>query len=322
MPDKVKIGFVGAGGNARSHMKKIAEIPDAEIVAICDVKGELAQNAAEQYGARAYSDWRVMYKKEDMDALCISVPPYAHGRIELEAVKRGFHIFVEKPVALDLRTAGKIADAVEKKGVITSVGYQWRYLNTSNRSKEYLSNRTVGMVVGRYWSPFILGHPWWGIMEKSGGQVVEQATHIFDMIRFLAGNVKRVHAEYAFRGVSTAAGSDIPDVSIVEMEFESGALGCVTVTCMLSKGWESGIDVITGDGVLRWRAGEAVIPDPDGEGLTVRDSDEPSIDEAFIKAVRDNNPSLVKSPYYDALETLRVTLAANRSARTGRAVKL
>ncbi len=322
MPDRIRIGFVGAGGNARSHMGKFSKMPDTEIVAICDIKEDVVQSAVGQYGGKPYSDWRKMYKKEDMDALCISIPPYAHGKIELEAIKRGLHLFVEKPVALDLRTAEKIADAVEEKDLISSVGYQWRYLNTSNRSKEYLSDKNIGLVVGRYWSPFISGHAWWGVMQKSGGQVVEQATHIFDMTRFLAGNVEKVRAEYAFRGVSTAAGSDIPDASNVSMEFENGALGCVTVTCVLPKGWETGIDVMTGEGMLNWNAAKAVIPGPEENEIILEDKDGLSIDEAFIKAVKDNNPSIIKSPYRDALETLKVTLAANRSAKTGRTVKL
>ena len=74
----VKIGFVGTGGIANHHMRNLAEIPEAEMVAFCDIAEEKALGAATTYGGKAYTNYADMYAEEALDAVYICVPPFAH----------------------------------------------------------------------------------------------------------------------------------------------------------------------------------------------------------------------------------------------------
>ena len=121
--NKVKIGFIGCGGNARGHMSTVAKLENAEIVGVCDIVEELAEKASQNFGGRAYTDYRKMLDAEEIHGVIISIPVFAHGEIELEVIDRALPFLVEKPVALDIETATKIGSAVKEKDLITSVGY-------------------------------------------------------------------------------------------------------------------------------------------------------------------------------------------------------
>ena len=121
----VRVAFIGAGGNASGHMKRVKElVEDTEIVAICDVDAERAKKATEEFGGTPYRDHHEMLDKEAMDALYISVPPFAHDDAEIIAAGKGIHLFVEKPVALSVEKGIEINEAIEKAGVISCVAGQ------------------------------------------------------------------------------------------------------------------------------------------------------------------------------------------------------
>jgi myo-inositol 2-dehydrogenase/D-chiro-inositol 1-dehydrogenase len=85
---EVKTGFIGAGGNARGHMTRLSAVDEARIVAICDVSEDAAQSAADEFGGSVYTDHHDMLDEVEMDALYISVPPFAHTDAELLPRKR------------------------------------------------------------------------------------------------------------------------------------------------------------------------------------------------------------------------------------------
>ncbi|RKY60938.1 MAG: gfo/Idh/MocA family oxidoreductase, partial [Candidatus Latescibacterota bacterium] len=175
----VRVGFIGVGGIARHHLGKLAGMEDVEFVAFCDVDEERAKWAASQYGGKAYTDYKEMYEREDLDAVFICLPPFAHTDQELLAAERGIALFVEKPLGLSAEKAEEVASVVRERGVISSVGYHFRYMEATDRAREFMEGREVGFALG-YWIGGMPGVSWWRRMEGSGGQVVEQTTHIFD----------------------------------------------------------------------------------------------------------------------------------------------
>src|SRR5215472_3502203 len=100
--DRVRLGFVGCGGVAQQHFKGLAELPDAEMVAFCDINAEAAEKSAAQYGGRAFTSHEAMLGDTGLDALYIILPPFAHGPAEHAAIERRMPFFVEKPVGNDL----------------------------------------------------------------------------------------------------------------------------------------------------------------------------------------------------------------------------
>ena len=141
--DKVKLGFIGTGGMAGAHMRNLKDnFEDVEFSAMCDISEDRAKSRAEEFGGNAYTDYRVMYDKEDLDAVYICTPPFAHGEQERIACEQDIAMFIEKPIHSELEPAIIINEYVEQSGVITSVGYHWRYGATRRTRRRCLeSNR-------------------------------------------------------------------------------------------------------------------------------------------------------------------------------------
>ena len=322
----LKVSYVGTGGNAQGHLRRLSEMEGVEIAACCDIREERAQASAEKYGGTAYQDWRAMLDEAEMDVCYFSLPPFAHEGAEAEAASRGIHIFVEKPVSMDIETGLAVKEALDRSGALSCVGYQTRYNKHLNAAREFLKDKTIGMAVTERWGG-IAGGPdhWWRVMDKSGGMLHEQATHQLDMLRFCAGDIAEVYALHARRINNEQENHDIPDAEVVALQFESGAVGYITTTSALIKGGGGSRVEFIVEGHLRVQYnGGSVKVMPDSAG-PVPDYDEPlppSIDHAFIEAIRQNDPSIVRSDYTDGLKTCAVTIAALESAASGKPARV
>lgn len=317
----IKVGFVGAGGRARNHMKALTAIEDVELAAICDINEGTASEATSEYGGKVYTDHRAMLDGESLDAMYVVVPTFAHFDAETLAAERGVHLFLEKPVAPSMEKAIEINEAIKKAGVLSSVGYQLRYFGAVQQARTYLSDRTVGMVVAHRWGG-LPGTPWWRIMAQSGGQLVEQTTHQVDMIRYIVGEIEEVHAYYALRTLGDVENMDIPDVYAISFKFDSGAVGVLSSTCAMREGGgASGIEFILDDSRLHLTGATAELL-PEGSGALPPVPENGDIDEVFIDAIRRGDGSAIRSDFEDGVKSLEVTLAANRSAETGQPTRL
>lgn len=317
----IKVGFIGAGGRARSHMKALAAIEDVELAAICDVNEGTASEATAEYGGNVYTDHHAMFDAESLDALYVVVPTFAHFDAETAAAERGIHLFLEKPVAPSMEKAIEINEAIKKAGVLSSVGYQLRYFGAVQQARGYLADKTVGMVVSHRWGG-LPGTPWWRIMAQSGGQLVEQTTHQVDMIRYIAGEIEEVHAYYALRTLGDVENLDIPDVYALSFKFESGAVGVLSSTCVMREGGgSSGIEFILDDARLNLTGANAELS-PESAGPLPPMPENEDIDEVFVDAIRKGDGSAIRSDFEDGVKSLEVTLAANRSAETGNPMRL
>jgi predicted dehydrogenase len=317
----LKVGFAGAGGIASVHLKNMRENKHVNIAAISDIVKEQAERVAAEYGAAAYTDVNEMLESEKLDILFICVPPFAHGDIEERAAAKGIHLFVEKPLGLDMDTVRAKAKHIRESGVLAASGYCLRYLNTAAFARQYLQDKEIGMVRAHYLTSFV-GTPWWRVMEKSGGQLVEQATHTVDMVRFLAGEINEVYARMALTVMQDIEGLNIPDVGTVSVQFESGAVGHIDTTC-IQPDHRTLVEVMGRDFRVSLDGTSLTIIDKKGT-LTLSSSGNfyKDQDDAFVEAVRTGNRELILSPYEDAMKTLEVTLAANQSAAEGVPVKL
>ena len=317
----VRIGFVGAGGIANHHMRSLTQVQEAEMVAFCDVDPEKARSAASTHGGRDYSSFNLMYDNESLDGVYICVPPFAHGDAELEAVRRGLALFVEKPVAATAHRADEILKAVESSGTVTSVGYHWRYMDTVERARQLIGTGAVGFAVGA-WEGGMPGVSWWRRMEQSGGQMVEQTTHIFDLARYLLGEVSRVHAFSRSGLMADVADYSVHDACVTNLEFDSGVIASITSACMLSAGGQVGLDVFLKDQVLQITSMGLSVVGEGEETLSLANNPTACEDQAFVEALASGDVSGIRSDYADAVKTLKLTLGATRSAIEGKPVDL
>ncbi|HPC43709.1 MAG TPA: Gfo/Idh/MocA family oxidoreductase [Candidatus Latescibacteria bacterium] len=320
----VRIGFIGCGGIANHHMRTMAGNPDAEMVAFSDPDVERARAAAKQYGGKAYSSYRTMISKGGIDAVFMCVPPFAHTDQEKLVAEAGLAFFTEKPIGLSLKRVAENAELFAKKGIITAVGYNWRYSDGAAMMKKTLDGKKLAVVSG-YWVGGTPGVMWWRQMKKSGGQVVEQTTHIFDMCRYVAGEIDVVFAS----GISGLTSQDelplydVHDASVVQLRYRSGAVGNITSSCIVSQGVGTQVRAYARNLVVVVGEGRCQVSIP-GEEHIYKDARNPTAheQEAFLCAVAKKNGPPILSDYADAMKTLRVTLAANKSMETGKPVKL
>lgn len=315
----VRVGFVGAGGIANAHLNTLKQRPEVEIAGLCDVVPATAEGKAAEYGGKAYTDYRAMLDAEALDALFICTPPMAHGEIELEAIGRGLPLFIEKPVARDTAMARPILEAIQAADLITTVAYKYRWDGHVRRAKEMLSGKTLGVVSGWFWTS-MPGVAWWRVQELSGGQMVEQTTHIVDMARYLCGEVTHVAAFETHQVMHTLyPDATAADAAVASLRFASGAVGTISNTYMMGAGGSSGLDVAGHDfrlevvgGHLQWWAPN----DGGGEMDNAENGYEGEV-KAFLKAVMTGDRSEIYSDYADGFRTLAVTEAINVSAQHG-----
>lgn len=317
----IRVGFLGAGGIANAHMNALQLIEDVQIACVCDIDRDKADSAAARFVAKAYTDYRQMLDAEKLDALYVCVPPYAHEDQELMAAEKGIHLFVEKPVALTLDKARQVSEAIRRSGIVAAVGYHWRYQSNTNRAREILAGRQIGMVLG-YWMGGFPSVSWWRRMEKSGGQMVEQTTHIFDLARYLCGEVVEVYAAYANRDSHNIPDFNVYDVGTATLKFANGAVGCISNTCLLSMPYIVGLHIVARDLVIEIHGDLKVIQPGHTQVFTGGVNAIQEENRAFITAVKTGDASGIKSSYEDALKTLAVTLACNESAASGMPVRV
>ena len=149
----VKVAFVGCGTMMEAHAKRLAKLPEVALAGCCDADAERAEEAARVHGGAAFTDPATMFDTVKPDAAYICVPPGSRGPMEAAAAQRGIHLFLEKPVALSRKEARALATAVRVAGIIVSVGYCYRYLDTVQRARKELSGRPVTLVRGCWAGP-------------------------------------------------------------------------------------------------------------------------------------------------------------------------
>ncbi|WP_199286100.1 glycosyltransferase [Paracoccus suum] len=316
-----RLGFIGAGGIAHRHFGVLETMPDVRIVAIADPDAARAAEAAARFGAEAFADHQAMLEASDLDAVYICVPPFAHGAAERACIARGQPFFVEKPLSLDLKVAEDIAAEVEDAGLITAVGYHWRYLDTVDEARAQLAVNPAQLMTG-FWLDQTPPPQWWWREDESGGQVVEQATHIIDLARFLAGDVTDVFGLSSHRDRADFAGLTVPTATTATLRFASGTIANLAATCLLRWNHRVGLHVFA-DALAMEITDHDIMIDT-GHGRPVRHAEGDPVwreDRDFVDAVQ-GKENRIRCPYAEALETHRVALAIGKSAQTGALVTM
>jgi len=320
----LRVGFVGVGRRMSGHIQYVRGLAGCEIVAFCDIAAEAAAARAAEFGGRAFTDVRQMLAEARPEAVLLGLPPFGHGDTELACIEAGVPFWLEKPVHLDIVQAREIAAGVAAKRLVTSVGYQERYLDIVVRLEAELVTRRPGIAFG-YWMG---GSPrgWWVRKEKSGGQAVEQTTHVFDLARHLFGPARRVYAAGLTGLIPPDGERNIEDASAATIEFAGGVVAVVTSACYLQVGQNvpAGLDVFCRDANIRYqRRSSLTVTTAEGSTTwrTHNDSEHDMLDD-FFAAVAAGDPARVRCPYAQGVEAVELSLATNRALETGHVIDL
>ena len=149
---------------------------------------------AEARGAVAYDDPERMLDEQRPDVVYVAVPPSASVAICLAVVARGIPFLVEKPLAAtDATGPARVAAAITDRGLVVAVGYHLRSLETLPEVRARLAANPARLVTAR-WNDGTPAPAWWRREVDGGGQVIEQATHLYDLARLLVGEAEVVGA--------------------------------------------------------------------------------------------------------------------------------
>jgi len=145
---KIRIGFIGTGGIAHSHMGAYLHQPDVEIVAACDIIPGKAEAFLKEYGidAPAFEDAHEMLETVEMDAVSVCAYNRAHCKCTVDALEHGLHVLLEKPMSVTLDEAVEICRAEKKSGKIVSVGFQPRLDENMQMIKKIVQSGELGRV--------------------------------------------------------------------------------------------------------------------------------------------------------------------------------
>jgi predicted dehydrogenase len=341
--EPVGFGVIGTGivGGAW-HAHVYARMPQAKLVAVCDLNEARAQEIGQKYGAQhVYTDYRELLSNPDIKAVSIATPDFAHREIAVAAAEAGKHILVEKPLATTVEDAEAIVNAARKAGVKLMVDFHNRVSPAFLNAKQSVSNGDLGDLKYIYArlsnTTFVATQmlPW----ASKSSALWFLASHTFDMARYLLEDEpKRVYA-VSRSGVLQSMGIDTQDLHIAIVEFGKGAVVTLENVWilpetepmvfnlkfeMIGSGGSMYINTSDHRAVEKYTRDNASLPDVMG---IVFGGDEPRMSgfvlEAiarFVDAVVYDRPLLASGE--DGLAVTRVLTAITESANSGRPVDL
>lgn len=316
MVAELRLGLIGAGWIAGLHLEALERLGRTRLVGVVSGGPRSAAAATERFGGQAYPDVPTMLEQARPDVVWVCVPPHRAVAICGQLVDRGIPFLTEKPLAaLDADGPARLAGAIQRAGLVVGVGYHLRALDIVTEVRDRLAARPAGLVVAE-WLDQTPKPAWWRIRAEGGGQVVEQATHLYDLARHLLGEATVIGAASNPATRPTTETGDVADATAATLRFERGAVGAFAN----SRRPANAVVQVTfaSDGLLTtmWK-GELSQGD-----WHVRFEDERGRDErhahgdpyqvqaaAFLDAVASDDPGGVLCTYADALGTDRLTRA-------------
>ena len=257
---KVKLGVVGMGVMGNGHLRYIkgsavaggglvaghniaaTDLPQAELVAVCDIVKERADKAAATYGCTAYYNHLEMLEKADLDACLIVTPHFEHAGITVDAFfEKGIHVLCEKPITVHVNGAKKMIEAYEKAkaknpNLVFGVMFNERTWPHYKKIKDMLEGGELGRLTRVTWintawfrsQAYYDSGGWRATWEGEGGGILtNQCPHNLDMYNWLFGLPEKVHG---FAKLGKYHNIEVEDEVTAYMEHASGMIGHFIVT--------------------------------------------------------------------------------------------
>jgi myo-inositol 2-dehydrogenase / D-chiro-inositol 1-dehydrogenase len=307
----VRLGVIGVGNRGTALLRALLELPATPILAVCDLepkhrqRGQGIVEKARGQRPDAYDDPRRVLDRPDIDAVIVAIPCDAHEPVYRDAIMAGKHLYAEKPLALTLAGCDRlIALSAKAPGLTFHVGFQRRSNPRYRDGVQAIRQGDLGGLIEARatWTSSngpVTGHGGWlGRRERSGDWMVEQAVHVWDVLRWFTGESPIRASGWGRRGLFGAVDPlrDVTDHYAVELEWANGfhasflqswvapADDCFTGSTLRVMGEEGGLDFSSGALTLRDRAlpRRSIQPGPHADTRMAL--------EAFVTAVRSESP--------------------------------
>jgi UDP-N-acetyl-2-amino-2-deoxyglucuronate dehydrogenase len=229
----IKFAIVGCGRIAQRHAEHISK--RGQLVAVCDVVEDKAQQLATTYGAKAYTSYTEMLANESsIDVIAVCSPNGLHAQHAIDGLKAGYHVLCEKPMGLSVKECGEMIQAAERANKRLFAIKQNRYNPPVAAVKEIIDAGKLGKVTSIQLSCFwnrntdYYANSWKGTKDLDGGSLFTQFSHFIDLLYWLIGDVEEVAAymgNFAHEGII-----EFEDTGVVILKFTNGAIGTVNYT--------------------------------------------------------------------------------------------
>lgn len=230
---KVRVGFIGAGGMAHAHAAQLLEVQEAQIIAVCDVNEKNAEALVSRHnlqGVSCHSDYRLMLNRDQPDAVIICTPHTLHHPQAIDALKAGCHVLIEKPMATSYTDATGIIREAERQGKVLQVSYQRHF----QPEFQYIKQAIEEGVIGQLTSVTASLHQEWAQLSKStwrqepalsgGGMLMDSGSHILDVLLWTTGLTP-----LNVRSCIRTHGSPVELDSFTAIEFDRGVSAAVSI---------------------------------------------------------------------------------------------
>jgi UDP-N-acetylglucosamine 3-dehydrogenase len=216
----LKVAVVGLNHIGRIHCRSYKDHPGVELVAVCDLNRELADQAAGKFGAKAFYDVDRMLEQADIDIVSVATGGVENGSHHyapaMAAIAAGKSVLVEKPLSNDLGEARELVSFAKEKGVRLGCNLNHRFTPMAKKAREWVEAGDLGSLLFVNMK-LTIGNP-----KESSPWLHMRALHphSFDVLRYFAGDVKRVQAF-----MTKAPGRSMWSTASINLEFASGAVG-------------------------------------------------------------------------------------------------
>jgi len=323
MAEEIRIGLVGMGGIMGRHVKDLADVPEANVVALVDpVPANRTRYKAGHAGladAAEYDDYQAMLDAEDLSGVVIASPHTVHYEQNMAALERGIHVLCEKPMVCRIDHAIDIVRKVRETGLVLGLAYQrhyggeYRYVRQAIADGRIGKLQTVQCFQCQGWKEGTKGSWRQDPALSGGGQLNDSGSHLVDIMLWMTG----LAAETVSAQIDHC-GTPVDINSALSIRFTSGAVGTLTVVGDYpGPGMYEDISIMGTEGGFHIRQGQLMIQLTGRKGpvLTVDTSrlGGGSMSRNFIRAIqRAEKPA---APAECGLRVIELTEAAWKSAK-------
>lgn len=337
----LKIGVIGCGSIAKHrHIPEYMANEHAEIVAVCDIVKDRAEEMADQIGAKAYTDYKDLLKDESIEAVSVCTPNALHAPISVDALKAGKHVLCEKPMATSTEEAEAMIVAANEAGRKLMIGHNQRFVPSHQKAKELISKGEAGKIYS-FRTAFGHGGPeGWSVDGKDSwffkkeeafiGAMGDLGVHKTDLMRYILG--EEFVEVGAFVETSSKENADVDDTAVCVLKTESGTIGTLAASWSYQK--EDNSTVIYGEKavlrleedpvnslVVQYSTGEVVKYELGGIQTNNDGGQSASgVIDRFVTSVLEDVPAAV--PGEEAMKSLQVVLGALESSKTKQIIRL
>jgi predicted dehydrogenase len=195
---KSRTALIGTGNRGSYLLQGVLEQPDAEVVALCDIKPDRLDKAAttaKRDNPKTYTNWKEIIDRKDVDVVYIATPPYLHSEMAVAALKAGKHVYCEKPVGVTASQVKAVVEAARGSKTVFTAGQQLRSQKMLADAVRQIHEGIVGdilMIKAQRHGSSDLPHDsssgdWYFDVTKSGGYLIEMSVHNLDLCNWIAG---------------------------------------------------------------------------------------------------------------------------------------